>query len=103
MAGHACFDHLCSGEADLVARIKATAYLNGATSWTVGENIAWGEQALGTPANIVAAWMHSPGHRANILNADFDDIGIGFVSGAPFSAHEANAGIYTTDFGSRHG
>jgi uncharacterized protein YkwD len=103
MVDHACFDHQCSGEADFAARIKATGYLDGATSWTVGENIAWGEQALGTPANIVTAWMNSPGHRANILNEDFDDIGIGFVTGSPFSAHEANAAIYTTDFGFSHG
>jgi uncharacterized protein YkwD len=39
-----------------------------------GENVAWnysGAQA------VVAAWMNSPGHRANILNPDFTEIGVG--------------------------
>lgn len=32
-----------------------------------GENIAWGSGSLGTPRSIFRAWMHSPGHRENIL------------------------------------
>lgn len=41
---------------------------------TAGENIAKGQR---TPAEVVNSWMNSPGHRANILNANFTDIGIG--------------------------
>ena len=44
---------------------------------TAGENIARGYD---TPAAVVAAWMSSPGHRANILNAVFTHIGVGYVS-----------------------
>ena len=40
---------------------------------TAGENIAYGYQ---TPAALVSAWMHSPGHRANILNPHFHRIGV---------------------------
>ena len=40
-----------------------------------GENIAWGQD---TPEEVVAAWMKSPGHRANILNTSWKDIGVGF-------------------------
>jgi len=43
---------------------------------TAGENIAAGYQ---TPENVVKAWMNSPGHRANILNKNFKQIGIGYV------------------------
>lgn len=39
-----------------------------------GENIAYGQR---TPQEVVTGWMNSPGHRANILNANFHKIGIG--------------------------
>jgi uncharacterized protein YkwD len=41
---------------------------------TAGENIAYGQK---TPQEVVTGWMNSPGHRANILNANFGKIGIG--------------------------
>ena len=42
-----------------------------------GENIAYGQR---TPQQVVDAWMNSPGHRANILNANFTQIGMGYIS-----------------------
>ena len=39
-----------------------------------GENIAYGQQ---TPEAVVTAWMNSPGHRANIMNASYTTIGVG--------------------------
>ena len=42
-----------------------------------GENIAYGYR---TPADVVAGWMNSEGHRANILNASFKEIGVGYVA-----------------------
>ena len=44
---------------------------------TAGENIANGYQ---TPQAVVNAWMNSEGHRANILNASFKQIGVGYVA-----------------------
>lgn len=44
---------------------------------TAGENIARGQA---TPAAVVNAWMNSAGHRANILNASFTQIGVGYVA-----------------------
>lgn len=44
---------------------------------TAGENIAKG---YASPEAVVNAWMNSPGHRANILNATYTHIGVGFVS-----------------------
>ncbi|MEK5232013.1 CAP domain-containing protein [Lysinibacillus sp. FSL K6-0232] len=41
-----------------------------------GENIAQGQRS---PQEVVQAWMDSPGHRANILNAKFTHIGVGYV------------------------
>ena len=46
----------------------------GVRYWTAGENIAAG---YATPAQVVAGWMNSPGHRANILNGSFTTIGVG--------------------------
>jgi uncharacterized protein YkwD len=103
MSGGDCFDHECPGEADLVSRLGNVKYLLGSlTSWICAENIAWGEKSAGTPAAIMDAWMNSAGHRANILNGDLHQVGIGFAKGSPSNA-KAPAGMYTTDFGSRSG
>uniref|UniRef100_UPI001EE75798 CAP domain-containing protein n=1 Tax=Metasolibacillus meyeri TaxID=1071052 RepID=UPI001EE75798 len=48
----------------------------GITYKSAGENIAQGQR---TPQEVVQAWMDSPGHRANILNAQFTHIGVGYV------------------------
>ncbi len=44
-----------------------------------GENIAWGQKS---PEEVVNAWMSSPGHRANILNAKYTGIGVGYYQNA---------------------
>ncbi|MES2465053.1 MAG: CAP domain-containing protein [Armatimonadota bacterium] len=41
----------------------------------IGENIAG---AFKTPAEVMQAWMNSPGHRDNILNANYRSIGVGY-------------------------
>lgn len=43
----------------------------------VGENVAYGNVS---PEQLVAMWMGSPGHRANILNATFTHLGVGATS-----------------------
>jgi uncharacterized YkwD family protein len=50
----------------------------GITYRTAGENIAGGQ---GTPEDVVRGWMNSPGHRANILNASFTHLGVGYFNG----------------------
>lgn len=42
---------------------------------SAGENIAWGQRS---PEEVVTAWMNSAGHRANIMNAKFTAIGVGY-------------------------
>lgn len=46
---------------------------------TAGENIAKGQK---TPMAVVSAWMNSEGHRANILNRNFTQLGVGYVGGS---------------------
>lgn len=72
------------------------------TFWTVGENLAWGEHTLGTPEAIVRAWMNSPGHKRNILDGTFKEVGIGIVLGAPRLVSRP-AATYVTEFGARNG
>ena len=43
-----------------------------------GENIAMG---CGSPEAVVEGWMNSDGHRANILNINYTEIGIGYNNG----------------------
>jgi len=60
------------------------------------ENIAWGGGSLGGVRSIFRLWMHSPGHRANILGP-YEEIGIGLRVGSL----EGNRGahVWTQDFG----
>lgn len=44
----------------------------------MGENIAKGQKS---PRAVVRAWMHSKGHRANILSPRYTDLGVGFHRG----------------------
>ena len=92
------FDHVLADGLDLAARL--TDYTNLADSWSVGENIGYGESILATPAAMVVAWMNSPGHRANILNGEFEEVGIGIANGTPVGSGP-NSATYTTDFGAR--
>lgn len=50
---------------------------NGVTYMAAGENIAAG---YGTPEEVMAGWMNSEGHRANILNGNFTQVGIGYYT-----------------------
>ncbi|WP_442951709.1 CAP domain-containing protein [Paenibacillus sp. GYB003] len=50
----------------------------GITYNTAGENIAKGQTS---PTEVMNQWMNSPGHRANILNASFTQIGIAYYNG----------------------
>src|SRR4051794_15008371 len=88
-------------DSDLTARVSATGYLP-AQKWRIGENLAWGEQDQSTPIEIVKDWMGSEGHRANILDPNFRDIGIGIVVGRP-GAPTGDSATYTTDFGAVSG
>ncbi|MFD9634376.1 sigma-70 family RNA polymerase sigma factor [Streptomyces violascens] len=87
MAAQNFFDHTDPSGAGPGERITAAGY-----KWsTYGENIARGQADA---AAVMDSWMHSPGHRANILNCAFKEIGIGvhYGSGGPW---------WTQDFGTQ--
>lgn len=61
-----------------------------------GENLAWGTGNRATARGIVAAWLGSPEHRANLLRPSFDRVGIGSLVGA-FLGNQG-ARVVTADF-----
>jgi len=81
MAVNDYFDHIGLDGSAPWDRMSAAGYL-----WDrAGENIAAGHTAA---ADVVEAWMNSPGHRANILGADFVEVGNGyFFEGASTFGH----------------
>ncbi|MFG2595571.1 sigma-70 family RNA polymerase sigma factor [Streptomyces sp. NPDC048462] len=87
MAARDFFEHTNPDGADPGRRITDAGY-----HWsTYGENIARGQQ---TPESVMESWMNSPGHRANILNCSFKDLGVGI--------HKGSGGPWwTQDFGAK--
>ncbi|MCW3011323.1 MAG: hypothetical protein JWO90_1727 [Solirubrobacterales bacterium] len=103
MAREDFFEHTSPDGGTFLSRIKRTSYLRGGLSrWSVGENIAWATGELATPERIVRAWMASPGHKRNILNSRFTELGLGVAVGAPEAgADAADAATYVNEFGER--
>lgn len=87
MARQGKMDHVLN-EKTPTDRLQTLGY----RGFTLGENIAYG---MPTSAGAITVWMNSEGHRANILNEQFTEIGIGIISddrGVPY---------YTQVFGRR--
>jgi uncharacterized protein YkwD len=99
MARRGYFDHDSLNGATPFQRILRTHYVPPNTSWSLGENIGWGGGGHADPAALVRMWMHSSGHRANILSRSFRDVGIGIAPGTPLRADRRSGATYTTDFG----
>lgn len=72
MAAHQNMSHTGSDGSSPGDRITRAGYI-----WsTYGENVAYG---YATPEQVMAGWMSSPGHKANILNCSFKEIGVGLA------------------------
>ncbi len=93
------FAHVTPDGVDLQARLLGVGYIVPSATWMVGENLAWGTGGLATPARIMEAWMESPGHRENILEPEFREVGLGIVTGAPNPRMASGAATYATAFG----
>jgi uncharacterized protein YkwD len=92
LANSDCFQHTCGPVPDMRDRVEQAGY----TGWTaMAENIAAGYRS---PEIAIAAWMGSDGHRANMLNPHYTEIGIGM------SMSDGSYGVYwTQNFGARPG
>lgn len=92
MAEHDFFDHPGSDGRSPFQRMADAGY----RATTAAENIAAGAS---TPDKVVQLWMHSPGHRANILNCAYRETGVGYVADP---GDRLNYGVYWTQvFGAR--
>jgi uncharacterized protein YkwD len=98
MVAHSYFAHVGRDGSQPAQRIRASGYLSSGGAWHIGENLAWGTGELATPKKIMAAWMASPGHRANILQRDYREVGFGVIGGNPAS-HSGGGATYVTEFG----
>jgi uncharacterized protein YkwD len=99
------FAHRGSDRPPLLNRILASGYFNGADGGMYAENIGEGPQASASASNMVAAWMLSGDHRANIVDPRLSDIGIAAVLTGPDPAfYVGDPGVlFVTDFGRRDG
>lgn len=98
MVNTGCFSHTGCGNGGPGDRINKTGY----RSVTWGENIARGQRS---PAAVMNAWMNSSGHRRNILNPAFTDIGVAYNPSGPtwtqvFAAPRSNYATVTPPSGS---
>lgn len=85
MAANNYLDHNSLNGTTPAQRITAAGY-----TWTItAENIAAGQA---TPADVMASWMASAGHKANILNCSLTELGVGFASGGSYGTY------WTEDF-----
>ncbi|MBW4661024.1 MAG: CAP domain-containing protein [Drouetiella hepatica Uher 2000/2452] len=91
MALNDFFNHMGSDRSKAADRVSAQGY----SYLNVGENIAAG---YATPEAVVAGWMNSPGHRANILYSKVKEIGVGFYFLANDSGQTPYQYYWTQDF-----
>ncbi|MER6530132.1 CAP domain-containing protein [Streptomyces sp. NPDC001508] len=83
MAAHRNMSHTGSDGSMPGDRLTKAGY-----AWSAyGENVAYGYSG---PEQVMAAWMSSPGHKANILNCSFKEIGVGLAQPGDY---------WTQDFG----
>ncbi len=79
MAKNNYFSHTGQNGSSMADRVKGIGY----KYFAIGENIAAGKA---TPEGTMRQWMNSSGHRANILNSKFTEIGFGYEN-APNSRY----------------
>jgi uncharacterized protein YkwD len=101
MVEHGYFAHDGPAGSTLGSRVAQAGYLARVNIYAVGENIGGGlGRGRGSALAVFRGWMHSAPHRANILDPEFHDLGIGVARGFPAGGGEA-AATYTLDFGMR--
>lgn len=97
----AFFAHESRDGTSMADRVRAFYPPRGG-SWSVGENLIWASPRLGA-RQAIASWLRSPGHRRNMLAAEWREVGIGVLRatapGGPFGG--GTVVVATMDFGVR--
>jgi uncharacterized protein YkwD len=96
------FSHESRDGSEFWARVKRWYGPGGYRNWSVGENLLWSSGQL-SAREAVKLWMGSPGHRKNILQGSWREIGLSAVavSSAPGVFGGRDVVIITSDFGFR--
>jgi uncharacterized protein YkwD len=93
------FDHDSPEGGTFDKRILAAGYARKGQGWSLGENLIWATGELATPNALMRAWMASKGHRANILNPRYRELGLAVRLGTPTGG---DAGVtVSAEFGAR--
>mgnify|MGYP001252733796 CR=1 FL=1 len=71
MASHNFFSHTGSDGSNFASRLLQAGYYFSQAAENIGAGYA-------TPEDVVEGWMNSPGHRANILNCNLTELGVGY-------------------------
>jgi uncharacterized protein YkwD len=91
------WSHVTPEGVHLEDRVAPTGYTSEEdSSWLLAENIGWGTAMYSTPLSIVLGWLNSPEHRANLLDPELEDIGVGMFEGSPVPEHEGGM-IYVAE------
>jgi uncharacterized protein YkwD len=101
MISQSYFEHTSPAGLTFIDRIESTGYMQTARSWTVGENLVWGNGPLSTPQALVTAWMNSPPHRENLLRPAFRELGVAAVVGTPESSSDHAGVTVSSEYGYR--
>jgi uncharacterized protein YkwD len=75
-------------------------YLAGASSYRIGENIAWGSGGYGSARETMRGWLGSPAHRENLLRPEYRDLGVGYLPSETFLGH-GGVSLWSQQFGVR--
>jgi uncharacterized protein YkwD len=81
-------------------RVFATGYFDGFAAWLVLENVEWGSSVYATPLATAVGWMQSTEHRANLLDPQAQEIGVGVAQGE-LADHPGSGTFYVADFAAR--
>lgn len=103
MARLGYFGHSSADGSNATRRITRFYNVRGATSWHVGEVIAW---TLGTASadDLISLWLESPEHRRDLLLRRWREVGVGIIQAEAASGVYGNRDvtIVVVDLGFRH-
>jgi uncharacterized protein YkwD len=99
MIARGYFDHDTPDGGTFERRILSAGYARPGDGWSLGENLIWADGDLATPAALMNSWMNSEGHRENILNGTYRELGLAVRLGTPTG--ETTGVTVSAEFGAR--
>lgn len=93
------FSHTACGRS-AEAPFEQAGYIRPDESWTVGENLAFGSDLLGSPRSIMRAWLESDEHRENLFGEQWRDQGVALRKPAALLGLTTEA-VWVSHFGRR--